>query len=118
MKWLLIFLTLVLIVFPRAEVNAMIFKKLPRSVLVSKQTYRIDYLSEMPDELGCTYYDDPRIEVSLENGAPETESTVIHEILHAMAHEYKFKLPESMVLKLEEAIYDTFRKNKWKIVID
>jgi phosphoribosylformylglycinamidine (FGAM) synthase PurS component len=113
MLWLI-----VLILFQREDANAMVFKKLPSAVLVKEQSYPITYLTTMPDEYGCTYYDIPRIEVSLDEGIENTESTVIHEVLHAMAHEYKIKLPESMVLKLEEALYETLRKNKWKIVIE
>ena len=83
------------------EGNAMVFKKLPTSVRVNKKTYSIKYREEIEDGRIAGLCDPgaKAIDVVLEERA-ESESTVIHEILHAIAFEYKFPLSEAKVLML------------------
>lgn len=82
--------------------------------------YQIDYLAEVDNgKLAgvCFTGKDKLIEVSLDSGLEEAQSTLFHEILHAIAAEYKFDLSENKVLELEKALYETFKKNHWKVQV-
>lgn len=96
----------------------MVFKKFPTSVKVNKKTYSIRYKQDIQNGklAGLCDHLSKEIDVLLEERT-ESESTVIHEILHAMAYEYKFPLSEEKVLLLEAAIYDVFKQNGWTISI-
>jgi len=65
----------------------------------------------VPDITSKNHY--IRIRTSMSVG--EQESTVLHELVHAIAHEKGIELPERQVLKLEEGLYELFKKNDWKI---
>jgi len=99
----------------------MVFKKLPKKVVVHSRTHQVSYKKRVIKKdgnltlAGKTNHAIKKIEVSLNQSDDQIESTLIHEILHAIAHEYEFQLSESMVLKLEQAIYETFSQNAWKI---
>ena len=45
----------------------------------------------------------------------EMESTLIHEVIHAIDFEGNIKLTEKQTLKLEAGIYEFFRVNKIKM---
>jgi predicted Zn-dependent protease with MMP-like domain len=47
----------------------------------------------------------------------EMESTLLHELIHVIAHHLDFGLSEKKVLALEKGLYALFRRNKWKITI-
>lgn len=109
---------MIFLLFLALEANAMVFKKLPSAVEIGKQTYPIVYQKQIDrGKLAgvCYYGGHSKIKVSMDQEKEEIESTVFHEILHAIAHEYGVPLTEKEVLKLEQGIYETFEKNKWQI---
>lgn len=94
--------------------------RLPKAVVIRKKLYEIQYPLEIKNYKGdqlsgeCSFR--PRlIKVALDT-REEMESTLIHEILHAIAFEYKIQLPESRVLALEKGLYELLLANKVRIV--
>jgi Zn-dependent peptidase ImmA (M78 family) len=65
---------------------------------------------------GLIIYDDRKIWIKPDLNEEQAESTLIHEILHALAHHNQFPLHEDKVLVLEKALYSFFKSNGWKIV--
>lgn len=110
------FFSVFFLIFVSATGDAMVFKKLPRSVKVNKKTYAIRYTDEIEKGklAGLCDHIAKKIDVLIEERT-ESESTVIHEILHAISYEYNFDLSENKVLQLETAIYSVFRANGWTI---
>jgi hypothetical protein len=112
-------LTVALLFFFTTGAHAMVFKKLPKTIEVGDSTYAVYYVKRLDRGrlLGACYSESKRMQISMEMGRSEAESTVIHELLHAIADEYKIKkLNEKMVQQLEEAIFDVFDQNGWVIV--
>ena len=105
-----------------------VFNALPSQLKVNQVTYTITYpnivdnrsLADLGPLDGITHYRDALIEIRVTQQRSNKESTVIHEMLHAISHEYKFKEPltEDQVWDLEASLYKTFQKNQWKIVIN
>lgn len=97
----------------------MVFKKLPRSVKVKDKVYTISYTQtvEKGELAGRCFHDQKKMDIAMDQIPEEVESTVIHEILHAISYEYKFPLSESKVLKLEQALYEVFKQNGWRITL-
>jgi len=106
-----------------------VWSRLPHHIKIGKKDYPIRYVlhpNGRKDLLGITVYTndpntDPKhnyIEVAVpEPSYDELESTIIHEILHALAAEYKFKLSEKKVLELERALFATLKQNGWQIQV-
>jgi len=107
-----------------------VFSKFPELITVDTHVYKISFPA-LPDnnpELDgvCSYLKtkevDPfsifhYIEVRKDLPKSDKESTLIHEVLHAISHEYNVFLNEEQVLALESALYKTFKKNNWEIKI-
>lgn len=96
-----------------------VFKRLPKKLKVRNKVYKVRFVEELDDGklAGLCDFEDQEIHVATDFGYNESESTLLHELLHAISHEYGFDLSENKVLSLEEAIYKTFLKNGWKIVV-
>lgn len=107
-----------------------VWSELPRHVKIGKNDYSITYVYRpLGNEnlLGVTVHakdpknTDPKIhyiQVAIpESSFDEVESTVIHEILHAIAAEHHFPLPEKKVLQLEDGLFATLKENGWQINI-
>lgn len=107
-----------------------VWSRLPHHVKIGNTDYPIRYVLHPNGKmnlLGVTVFTkdrtnhDPRwhyIEVAIpEITYNEVESTVIHEILHAISREYHFKLPEKQVLELEQGLFATFKQNGWQIQV-
>lgn len=97
----------------------MVFKRIPKTLKVKNRTYKVRLFEEIDNGklAGLVDFDDKEIHVATDFGYGESESTLIHEMLHAISYEYGFDLSEPKVLALEEAIYKTFLKNGWEITI-
>lgn len=97
--------------------QAMVFRNMPKKVKVGRKTYTIEYKEVLEEGklLGVCMFDEKKIQISLEKGKKEAESTVLHEMLHAMANEYRFDLSEKKVLQIEKALFETLEKNGWTI---
>lgn len=94
-----------------------IFKKLPKKIKVGRHSYSVKYMEEIEEGklLGVCYLDDKRIEVAMEKGQREAESTILHEMLHAISEEYDLNLSEKRVIQLEKGLFETLERNGWKI---
>lgn len=95
----------------------MVFSKLPKKAKIKKTTYPISYKKSLKDCHGISFHYRPRIDISADNSKEDIESTVIHEIIHAIDCRYDLGLSEKKVLLLEAAIYGLFKDNGWKISI-
>lgn len=110
------------------EPSNYVFLSLPKQVIVNSVTYKIDYVDiiasddpslmvDMPD--GIAYHLKHKIEIDATLSGERQESTLLHEILHAVSYQYRFgdhPLTEWQVLELEKGLYETFQKNHWKII--
>ena len=98
----------------------MVFSKLPRRARVRKTIYPINYKKKIKlkdEELyGVCFHYRPRIDISIETKS-EMESTLIHELIHAISCRYDLGLSEKKVLSLEAAIYSLFIDNGWTILV-
>lgn len=99
----------------------MVFKQLPRKVRVKRKSYKVKYPTELVCESrgelhGAVTFRDKLIEIAKDEDLEEMESTIIHELLHALSHEYRLGLKEDKVIKIEKALYQLFKDNGWKIV--
>jgi hypothetical protein len=98
-----------------------IFRKLPTKVQIRDTIYPI-HLVKKPEDTpqealdGIIFYGD-RIEIKDSMSRAATESTLIHELLHGLGFHFKIRLSETMVIKLEQAIFQLFKKNGWKIQV-
>lgn len=99
----------------------MLFKRLPRKVRIKRKTFSVSYVPTIEEgkTAGTVDFGTKEIHVATERvDRTEVDSTILHEVLHAIANEYKFHLSEKMVLKLEKGLVSTFLKNGWRIVKD
>lgn len=112
---------------------AHVFSKLPSAVVIGRHTYTVHLIKDLRDEKtqrkldGACHYltgkddkPDPKsanhlIEIDAKLSEADKESTLFHEILHAVAHENGFPLSEMRVLNLESGLYEVFKLNGWKI---
>jgi hypothetical protein len=93
--------------------------KLPLTINVKGRHYRVKRLpkatSQRGDFLGDCCFEQKLIRVATHNGPDEAASTLLHEVLHAMLHEYGVELDddaeEELVLKLEDALFQVLRDN-------
>ena len=96
-----------------------VFRKLPKSVRIKNHAYKITHVkspdSDRKKNLDGVIWFDDKIEINKNLSRLETESTIIHEVLHGIGHHFKIKLTETMVIALENALVTVFRQNKWKI---
>lgn len=99
------------------KVDLRIFDALPDTVNIEGIPYCIEY----PDRIGrgdkwgeC---DMDRKTIKVQAGATSmmVEQTLIHEMLHAIAHEFGFGLSEKKVRRLEKSLYRVFCDNGWVI---
>jgi hypothetical protein len=56
------------------------------------------------------------IHVGRNQSLEDMESTLIHELIHAIDLSKKIGLTEAQVLKLEAGLVKMFRNNRWKIL--
>ena len=118
---LLVWLIAFGVISPRIT-YARVFNALPGHIMVFKADYSVtfgtivDSDSKVPLD-GIIYHDKLKIEVEKKLPRGERESTLIHEILHAVSRQYQAHLTEKQVQALEKGIYETLVKNHWKVVI-
>lgn len=107
-----------------------VFGFLPHKVWVHHKEYPVVYpmivaehdaLQTKNGPLDGIAYQRPfrRIEVRGNLSLPDQESTLIHEMLHSISIQYKFKeqLTEQQVEDLETGLYETFQENRWHIIV-
>lgn len=98
--------------------------ELPATIrIASKKSYEVLITKAMDDCVGICRSDFNdgishlnQIVISKElKTAKEIHMTLIHEIIHAISHEYlgKYQLTENQVLKLEKGLYNVLKLNKW-----
>ena len=95
---------------------------------MGRATYSVDYVPD-PAEFypkgraakksldGFIELDDREIYISTKSKPQNIESSLIHELLHAISEHYKIPLSEKRVRELEKALYDLFKRNGWKISV-
>lgn len=94
-----------------------VFNRIPKNVQVKDRDYKVQVTKHPGDDKsldGCIWYDD-RIELAKHLDRNGKESTLLHEVLHGICRHYKMNLSEKTILKLEEGLFETFKKNGWKI---
>lgn len=100
----------------------MVFQKIPKRLKIGSASYKVRLIDDLVHGKtkldGLCEFSPKQISVESELHYEECESTLIHEMLHAISHEYDFNLSENTVLALERAIYETFRTNNWRIVVE
>ena len=86
-------------------------KNIPQSVKVLKQAYEVlwqdEYISGTNH--GETRFDTHQIVLHNDADNKEVTSTFLHEVFHAVSHEYEIGLTEPQVLKLEKALPDLIK---------
>lgn len=101
---------------------ARIFKRLPKCIHIRNHTYQV-LIVKKPEgykaaqKLDGIIFFDEKIEVRRSMSRNQIEATIIHEMLHGIGHHFGIRLSETVVRGLEEALYNVFKKNGWKIVI-
>ena len=93
-----------------------VFKKLPKEVQVGRATYQIVRGMPEKDHDGLVIFDDRIIWIDEELDDDQAETTLLHELIHVIAHHEKLPLSEKKVLALEKGLYTLLKKNGWKIV--
>lgn len=94
------------------------FKRLPNKIRIRKKTYSVTYQDEVDKgrSYGSVDFPTQKILIATKNiPESEIESTIIHEVIHAIANEYDLRLGEPTVLKLERGLFEVFRRNGWRI---
>lgn len=91
---------------------------LPASVLVNKKRYRIKLTARPPRHPngyecdGICLYDQKEIRLHREQTGRALISTFLHELLHAIQHEYRIKgLQHHVIYALEGPLADFFSDN-------
>lgn len=95
-----------------------IFKRLPNRVKVGDSVYSISYVDKIDKDdtlFGICHLWKKKIKICKRQPLDQIHSTLLHEILHAVAFEFGFKLKERKVRQLEGGLVKMFRKNGWNI---
>lgn len=82
---------------------------------MGRKTYQIEYC-KLPDDFGALF-EDSLIKICDAQARGNAESTVIHELIHAVDVAKDIGLTETQVLKLESGLVNLFRASGWKIKI-
>lgn len=89
--------------------------KFPKSVFIRDNKYRIKVVTKIPGEsnttIGLCNWDKKVIHLVKNQSSRGMVRTFIHELLHALAYEYDFKLKHRTVYALEEAIEEFLEDN-------
>lgn len=96
-----------------------IFDKIPQEVIIGDEVYEIQIVKKPGNSKnlhGIIYYND-KIQLGTHLRGGMLESTLIHEIIHGISRHYALRLCEVSVEKLEQGIFELFKKNDWKILI-
>lgn len=99
----------------RKELALKLLSKLPSHIRITPYvSYELVYIPEFANKkiLGETRPDTKQIVIKSNEPPGQTVSTIIHEILHAIALENDFELTEKQVLALEDGIVRALRLNK------
>lgn len=83
-------------------------KHFPKSLRITKKVdYAVKFkrgMSSKEGYLGLCFFDLKEILLSEGQDKVERLSTLVHEVLHALAHEYGFDLSHDIIYKLERPI--------------
>lgn len=81
-------------------------KNIPSSVKVKKATYEVLWSQEhvSGQNYGETRFDPKQLIIYDDGNDKETVHTFVHELLHAISHEYEINLTEQQVQKLEDSL--------------
>lgn len=76
--------------------------------------YEVVYSTDLgPDILGECRFDKKQIVIKIEQSDEELKKTLIHEIMHAICDTYKIDISHSAIYKLEKAVLNLIKLNKW-----
>lgn len=85
-------------------------KDLPREVVVNGNFWRVRFVRRMPEgnenAIGLCVFDDKEILVMLCQSERERLATLIHELLHAIEHEYGVEIGHKLIGVIEYAVAD------------
>lgn len=86
--------------------------RIPHLVKFRRKVYEICWIDNFKDDhtLGETRFDPRQIVIKSDMGDKECVKTYLHEILHAISHEYDANLTETQVRALEDALTDVLKK--------
>jgi hypothetical protein len=91
--------------------------KWPNKIRIKARVfYEIVWTDEFVDALdtrGETRFEYKQIVLLRGMSDAQTFETLIHELLHAIEHEYEIKLPHASIYSLEGAIHAILRLNNW-----
>jgi hypothetical protein len=78
-------------------------KDYPKTIRVKDTDYKVSFKRGLESQgyMGLCFYELKEIHVSTGLPEPERLSTLIHEKMHAIAHEYGFELGHDVINKLE-----------------
>jgi hypothetical protein len=96
-----------------------IFTKIPTDIIINEEVYEILLVKKPGNKKnldGIIFYND---NIQIDSSLPRDglESTLIHELLHGISRHYALRLCETTIQKLEQGLFDLFKKNEWKIVV-
>lgn len=73
----------------------------------------VDQFIDSPDTRGECRFDTKQIVLLSGMADGPTFETLIHELLHAIEHEYKIQLPHKSIYAMESAVHAILRLNGW-----
>lgn len=75
----------------------------PKTIRIKDADYTVSFKRglEKRGYMGLCFYDSKEIHISMGIPEPERLSTLIHELKHAISHEYNFELSHDVINKLE-----------------
>jgi hypothetical protein len=89
--------------------------KIPAKIRIKPRvTYQIVWVDEFasnPDHRGECWFDARTIALCKGMNAGLTMETLLHELLHAVAHEYEFEIPHKSIYALEGALHSILKLN-------
>lgn len=80
---------------------------------VSYEIVRQSEIASDPDCMGLCDFDKRLIFIKSELSDSQVIETFIHELLHAISHEFALKIPHKLIYALEAPILKILRLNKW-----